>query len=238
MTEAPRSATRQEALAALVLPDKPAADIGTDHGYLPIALLKQGKIPRAIAADLRPGPLAYARSHRDLAGLSDEQMELRLGSGLSPLRPHEVKSVIIAGMGGATIAQILEDDDVLALHIERLILQPNIGQRTLRHTLWARGLNISDELLVYEAGRFYPILVVDLPPDATQRPPAEDADWAFGQQVRARADEVFIAWLHHERQRLLTMIKGLERATRGVEAKRLDAHALLELVNAELARLS
>lgn len=238
MTDAPRALTRQEALAALVLPDKPAADIGTDHGYLPIALLEQGKIPRAIAADLRPGPLAYARNHRDEAGFNDEQIELRLGSGLSPLRPGEVKSVVIAGMGGATIAQILQDDDVRALNIERLILQPNIGQRTLRQTLWARGLKISDELLVYEASRFYPIMVVDLPPDPAQQPPTQAADWAFGQHVRQRADDTFIAWLHHERQRLLELIKGLERAKSAVEDKRIEAKTLLDLVHEELARLS
>ena len=112
---------RLKTVAALVRPGSRVADIGTDHGYLPVYLVKEGICPRAIAADLRSGPLESARRHVTAAGLSD-RIDLRLGDGLTPIEPQEVDDMIIAGMGGETIAGILAAADWVRQPRLRLIL--------------------------------------------------------------------------------------------------------------------
>lgn len=239
MTEAVMAALpqdRQAALAALVLPGEPFADIGTDHGHLPIRLITQGKVPRAIGADLREGPLSYARRHRAQAALTQDQLELRLGPGMTPLRADEASSVVIAGMGGTTIAQIIEETDPRALNLKRLILQPNIGQRTLRRFLWHRGLAISQEYLIEEAQRIYAIMVIDLPPAPSLAPPEDEADWAFGPTIRAQRSQTFITWLRQEELRLTQLLSRLESAKRDITTERDEATALLKLVRDELAQ--
>jgi tRNA (adenine22-N1)-methyltransferase len=136
------------------------ADIGTDHGYLPVFLVKSGRCPRAIACDVRKMPLESARRNIMANGLT-EQIELRLGDGIQILKPGEVQIVNIAGMGGSTIRQILsEKPDVLA-QIDRLILQPMGDEESLRHWLITNGWCIMDEELVLEDERLYTIIVCE-----------------------------------------------------------------------------
>ena len=231
--------SRHLLLAAHALEGLPAADIGTDHGLIPIAWLKSGLLPRVIAADLRPRPIQGAARLREQAGLDAALMPTRVGPGLAVLAPGEAATILIAGMGGATIAQILRDHDARALGARRLILQPNIGQRSLRRALWASGLGPSDELLHPEAGRLYPVMIVDLDqaPQALQAP-QDEADWCFGPQVRRRAGPVFVRWLHDEIARVQATLLALERAQRPVEQTRQAALAELALLRQELARVS
>ncbi len=101
-----RLTPRLAAVAAWVPQDARLADVGTDHGYLPVQLILEGRIPSAIATDIRPGPLAKAAEtveHSALAG----RVELRLCDGLAAVSPQEVDAVTIAGMGGETILKIL-----------------------------------------------------------------------------------------------------------------------------------
>ncbi|MDO4531742.1 MAG: class I SAM-dependent methyltransferase, partial [Bacillota bacterium] len=98
---------RLELVAGLVTHDV-IADIGTDHGYVPIYLYKQGKIKKAYACDVRKGPLEKCRQNIAQYGAGNV-IETRLGSGLTPLLPGEAETAIMAGMGGMLIVHILED---------------------------------------------------------------------------------------------------------------------------------
>lgn len=134
------------------------ADIGTDHGYLPVWLLLRGRIGRAIATDLRAGPLSRARETAQRAGVV-EQMSFRLCDGLSAVRPDEVDTVVIAGMGGETIAAILAAapwtrDGIL------LLLQPMTGFVELRQWLQEGRYEISREYIACEGKRLYSIMAV------------------------------------------------------------------------------
>jgi tRNA (adenine22-N1)-methyltransferase len=149
---------RLAAVASYVLLGKPMADIGTDHGYLPAHLVQAGHVPRAIAGDLMPGPLDAARATIREAGLLD-QVELRLGSGLQVLRPGEVMTATICGMGGALIAEILDAGPLAG--IERLVLQPMGGEERLRAWLADNGWALIDEQLLAEGGRLYVVLVAE-----------------------------------------------------------------------------
>lgn len=149
---------RLAAAASYVLRGRPLADIGTDHAYLPAHLVETGAVPRAIAADVLPGPLEAARSTVLDAGLS-HQVELRLGNGLKVLKQGEVATVTICGMGGPLIAEILAAGPLAG--IERLVLQPMGGEESLRRWLTENGWQIRDETLVEDGGRIYILIVAE-----------------------------------------------------------------------------
>lgn len=135
------------------------ADIGTDHALIPAALLRRGIIQTAIASDIRQGPLDSAARTAQQFGL-DGQISLRLGAGMRTVRPEEADTIVIAGMGGETIAQILEDDIWALDGIHLLLLQPMTAQPFLRKYLAAHGGTIEKESLCREGKRMYTVLTV------------------------------------------------------------------------------
>ncbi len=149
---------RLMAIAEAVLPEKPMADIGTDHGYLPVELVRSGKIPNAIAADINAMPLEKAKGCIREAGVED-RIETRLGSGLSVLKPGEVSTIVMAGMGGYLIRDLLAAEKEIAEKAECLILQPMNNGAILRHYLEEHGFKIIDERIAKEAPRVYEIIV-------------------------------------------------------------------------------
>lgn len=145
--------------ASLVPPGVRLADIGTDHGYLPAALILEGAIPSAIAADLRPGPLARARETAVRYGLED-RLSLRLCDGLSGIGPDEADAVVIAGMGGETIAAILEAAPWVRERNIPVIVQPMSSMPDLRAWLGRNGYCIETEKLCREGETLYTALAV------------------------------------------------------------------------------
>ena len=135
-----------------------AADIGTDHGYVPTELIKTSRAKRVIAADVRQGPLNAAIENIKKNCMEDK-IEARLGSGLSVLKPNEADICIIAGMGGEMIC------DIISAHMETarsmtLILQPMNAQYELRKFLVENGFIIEKEDLAAEGERLYNIMIV------------------------------------------------------------------------------
>ena len=109
--------------AALVTQGYTLADVGTDHGYIPIYLLQQKKIPSAIAMDINEGPLERAKEHIALYGLQ-AYIQTRLSDGVAALKPGEVEAVLIAGMGGGLVMHILKNGEKVCQSAKELILQP------------------------------------------------------------------------------------------------------------------
>ena len=145
-------------IASLVSEGKRVADIGTDHGYIPVYLLNKGTVPFAILADVNKGPLENARKEVRHNKLSDKT-DLRLGSGIEVLNKGEVDEVIIAGMGGILISELLEAKKEVSHSVDKLILQPMQAQEELRKYLLNNGYEILDEVLVQEDFRVYEIIV-------------------------------------------------------------------------------
>ena len=135
------------------------ADIGTDHALIPAVLLRRGRIQTAIASDIRQGPLDSAARTARQFGL-DGQISLRLGAGMCTIQPQEADTLVIAGMGGETIAQILEDDPWALDGEHLLLLQPMTAQPFLRQYLAAHGGIIEKESLCREGKRMYTVLTV------------------------------------------------------------------------------
>lgn len=162
-------AKRLAALAAYVPVGSVAADIGTDHAYLPIFLVKEGVCPRVIATDLNPGPFRSAGRKVAEHNLSDK-IDLRLGDGLKALKPGEADVLVLAGMGGNTIREILAVLPDLLKTVNRLVLQPMADPGDLRVWLATNGWKITDEKLVEDDGRIYVIVVADPGQEKTEDP--------------------------------------------------------------------
>ena len=135
------------------------ADIGSDHALLPIAFIRAGKALRAIASDISEKSLQKAVRNIGTHGM-ESTIELRTGDGLSVLRPGEAQLIVISGLGGEVIADILESGREALLEDTALLLSPNRAARHLREFLAGNGFEITDEDLVLENRRFYPILLV------------------------------------------------------------------------------
>lgn len=150
---------RMKMLASLVTPGNRLADIGTDHGYIPIFLKEQGRIPSAIAMDVRKGPLQRAVAHIEEAQLSD-YIETRLSDGLWKLEVGEVDTLLIAGMGGPLMERILTEGMKVARSAKELVLQPQSEIKEFRQFLGTEGFEIVREEMVFEESKYYPMMVV------------------------------------------------------------------------------
>ena len=149
---------RLQAVLELTKNSSTLADIGTDHAYLPILACKNGFCKKAIACDINKGPLEIAAANIKEAGLSN-YIETRLGNGLAPLNENEADCVVISGMGGMRIWNILQNEPQKAKFAKKIILQPQHDLEELRKNLHNAGYNITDEKLVREDSRFYVVLV-------------------------------------------------------------------------------
>ena len=147
---------RLQAVAALVSYPQ-VADIGTDHGYVPIFLHSLGKLTRGFACDVRKGPLEKARENILLYG-AQEIIETRLGSGLLPMQPKEAQTAVIAGMGGMLTIRILKDSPEVAASLKELILAPQHDVDAVRRYLHTIGFSIETEQMLKEDGKYYNIL--------------------------------------------------------------------------------
>lgn len=135
------------------------ADIGTDHGYIPIELIKNDICKKAIASDINSGPVKKARINIEKEGLQS-CIECRQGSGLCVLKAHEADGVIIAGMGGNLIRDIISQDEDIFKTFKFAVLQPVQNPEVLRKFIYERGYHILHEDLCIDENKFYEIIKV------------------------------------------------------------------------------
>lgn len=147
---------RLRLLADWVPPGARLADVGTDHGYLPVWLRLHGRVVSAIACDLREKPLARARETGRTWGA--DGVDYRLGDGLAVVSPEEADTIVIAGMGGENIAAILARAPWTADGRHTLLLQPQSRAETLRAFLAENGYAIRREALAEDRGTLYPVM--------------------------------------------------------------------------------
>lgn len=150
---------RLQKIADFVPDGEVMADVGTDHGHLPIYLVSSHKVKRAIAMDVRSGPLSRAEQAIRICGLQ-EQIQVRLSDGLAALLPGEAETVVIAGMGGALIQKIIGEGKHMWDSVGRWILSPQSEIGETRHWLERHGFSIEKEAMVLDAGKYYVIMDV------------------------------------------------------------------------------
>ncbi len=151
---------RLQAIADLVPAGAKVADIGTDHGFLPCYLAQSGKAELVIACDVNAQPLALAQKNITDYNVGDK-VSTRLGNGLAVLKPGEVDTVTIAGMGGALMIDILDASPMVVYRLKRIVLQPNVGAEAVR--IWAEKnrWQIVAEDLIRENDIFSVIIVLE-----------------------------------------------------------------------------
>lgn len=201
---------RLAAVADFVPPGVVAADIGTDHAYLPVYLIKTGKCTRVIATDLNEKPYrgaCQAVAAREL----NTRVDVRLGDGLSPLSPGEVNVIVIAGMGGGTMIRILENSPGVLADVRRLVLQPMADAGDLRLWLVDNGWRIAGERLVEEDGRIYPVIAAE--------PGEEKVKDRFvleiGPKLVENGDPLLVDYLEKIKYDYQRMLSGLARSRSG-----------------------
>lgn len=202
----PELSPRLRMVGELVPAGARLADVGTDHAYLPAALILEGKIPWAIAADLRRGPLDRARATVREYGLTGK-VAFRLCDGLSGIRPGEVDAVAAAGMGGETIAAILSAAPWTRERDVPLILQPMSSFPDLRKWLGENGYAIEKERLAREGDTLYTALLVR----TGEMAPLSPAELWAG---RNTADPLRGDWLDRWLARVRRALEGMSRARR------------------------
>ncbi|WP_280768483.1 tRNA (adenine(22)-N(1))-methyltransferase [Salipaludibacillus daqingensis] len=151
---------RLEKVGHFVMDGAVLADIGSDHAYLPVHLVKQGKCTKAIAGEVNEGPLNSAIDQINKYNLS-HLIKAKLGDGLSVLENEKVDSVVIAGMGGPLIASILENGKALLNDVEQLVLQPNVAADHIRRWMLDNEWCLVDEEIIEEDNHVYEILVAE-----------------------------------------------------------------------------
>ena len=164
---------RLKTAASLIREGAVLADVGTDHGYVPIYLLEQKKIKSAIAMDINKGPLERAREHIHLYGM-DAYIQTRLSDGVAALEKGEADSILVAGMGGGLVMHILEEGKDICQAAGELILQPQSELCSVREYLAENGYVTEAERMVFEDGKYYPMMRVHY-----QAEKNEDADKAI-----------------------------------------------------------
>lgn len=148
---------RLQAVANLVSPKRRVADIGCDHGYVSIYLADVRKCPKVIAMDVRKGPLSQAQNNIHRFGM-DDRIETRLSDGTALLKPDEVDTLLISGMGGRLIMRIVSEGLDRLGTFKELVLQPQSEAELVRKFLREHDYIIVDEDFVIEDGKNYPMM--------------------------------------------------------------------------------
>lgn len=148
---------RLQAIADFVPKNTIVGDIGTDHGYLPTYLIKNKISKKVIATDISKNSLEKIIEFAKIKNI-EEHVDIRLGDGLEPIKSFEIDTVVIAGMGGLLIRDILDKNKRKTNSITNFVLQPNVATKELREYLYKNNFEIVDEKLVEEADKFYEII--------------------------------------------------------------------------------
>ena len=176
---------------------KTVADIGTDHAYVPIYLHKKGNVEKVIACDINKKPLQKAQQNIKLHH-AENKIITRLGNGLQPLQPYEVDSIVISGMGGMLMIELMEQSQNIIKTVKELILCPHLDVTAVRKYLHNIGYVITDEKMIQEWDNFYTILRA-IP---GKQKYDKEIEYIFGSILLEKKDAVLKEYIINEKIRL------------------------------------
>lgn len=182
------------------------ADIGTDHGYIPIFCVKNNMAKGAIACDVNMGPLKIAQENIKKYNL-EKCITTRLSDGLMELKKGEADVVVIAGMGGLLIRDIIEAGKSKITDSTLMLIQPMIAPAELRSFLFENGFNIIDEYVVREENKFYNIFAVK---KGNVKPTEENI--FIGKNLASNSPQVYNDYLSYKIRVTEKILSGMEKA--------------------------
>lgn len=197
------------------------ADIGTDHAYLPIWLVKKEIISKAIAADINMGPLQKAAFNIRRYSVG-KKVDARLSDGLELIFPNEADDIVIAGMGGELISTIIDKAPWLKDQEKRLILQPMTSEPELRNYLQKNGFSVKQEQAVRDGERIYTVMQAEYDPENVQT----DALFPYVGILQADTEENK-AYIERQCNRLQKRVDGLKQSDKNAE----EANQLADIIS-------
>lgn len=202
---------RLEKIAQQITAGETMADIGTDHGFLPIYLWENKICPKVIMTDISAGSLSKARENCE-AYYPGEAFDLRLGSGIEVLEEGEADAAVIAGMGGILMTEILGKDLKKTHSLRKLILQPRKDVGKLRFWLFDNGFSITNEALVRE-GRFICEIITAIPKEIaiTRQMNGDDIEYEFPHSLIDYHDPLLSEYLSVKRKREADILSNLRK---------------------------
>ena len=198
-------------VASFVTSGNRLADVGTDHGYIPIYLMQEGRIPSAIAMDINAGPLERAKEHIEQYGLND-YIETRLSDGVAALSKEEVDSILIAGMGGGLVLHILEAGEEVCQSAKELILQPQSELERVRAWLNIHGYAILEENMVFEDEKYYPMMRVSYQGTCNEEYAMNTLYCRYGKALLESKNPVLKQYLEKEKQQYTDIYQGMKQS--------------------------
>ncbi len=218
---------RLAAAARLVGTAHKLADIGCDHGRLSVSLLQSNAVSHIIASDISAASLEKARQLAAYVGVSD-RMQTRCAGGLSALAENEADALAICGMGGMLISSILQEAVVPLMGAKKAVFQPMRGIEELRSYLFWEGYRVTEDVIVYDAGRYYQVFSVVPGQDAL---PAGWPEGFYGLGPCAMGEELFLPLSQQLLEQLevrLVTAKGT-RGEAGLQKTAQDIRRVLQL---------
>ena len=215
---------RLSSVASMVTAGNCLADVGTDHGYVPIYLYERKQISRAIAMDVNKGPLERAAVHIAESGMKDV-IETRLSDGLTALNPGEAQSIVIAGMGGPLMIRILGAYPQVTSSAKELILQPQSEIGEVRIWLYEQGYEIIEEHMVFEDGKYYPMFKAVKNPEAEK---LQGWEYQFGRLDVLKEPGVLRAFIERELENKHKILKKLDEEQ--TEKSRIRAEEIRKVI--------
>lgn len=214
---------RMKQVADMVEPCQCVADIGCDHGYISIYLTEQGIAKRALAMDVRTGPLSHAQRNIKEKHL-EHRIQCRLSDGLMQLQPGEADTIVIAGMGGPLMVRILEDGAEKRIGTETFILQPQSEIPDVRRYLHRIGYAIVEEAMLLEDGKYYTVMKA-VP--VTQEISGGKEDWTveeyqYGKYLMDTKSSVLLQYLQKEEKTLEDIVNKLRKQETNKAEERLQ----------------
>ena len=231
----PRLTPRLRTVAAMVPQGARVADIGSDHAYVPVELIRSGRAVKVIASDVHAGPVENAKSVVTAANLEDV-IEVRLGSGFDVYEMGEVDTAVLAGMGGFLIRDLILEALPLVKSLKCLVLQPMVAIRELRVWLLQNGFEILQEQVAQEGQKFYEIFSVHYTGQCLETVEFKTAE--MGWQMFRAEDEISMNYLAHRIQKTENVIRALAQAKDAEATELLAFEARLKLLKEAQACLS
>lgn len=197
------------------------ADIGTDHGYIPIYLVKEGICKKAIASDINKGPIEKAKVNVAFEGVSNK-IKCLLGPGLNPLKVGEVNGVILAGMGGNLTRDILLADMDKVKKYDFIILQPAQNPEVLREFLYKNDYEIIDEDLIKDEGRFYELFKVKYNENSEKLVFEDELEYEVSPLLREKGHPLFKEFIEEKINRCETILSFIKEDTEAAKKRKSD----------------
>lgn len=215
---------RLQAVADCVTENLIVADIGTDHGYVPIYLVLKGICNKAYAMDINEGPILRAREHIIENGL-ENKIETRISNGFEKLGPGEAECAVIAGMGGELMVTILKEGIETVQSLQELVLSPHSEIVMVRKYLHQIGFKIIAEKMLIDDGKFYTVIKAAQGGDRAY----SEIEYKYGALLIEEKNEILLEYLIKEKHKIDTIISGLEKNnTENAKNRRRELVAELE----------